>query len=125
MAWTLSGSREKMLHGIARRGDEHEVSIKTKPSKKIFLHLLDRTRVKKIIMSHGIARTVPHSVFKGLRHAGVEVKIIRLHAGRPRVHDDAKREKLLSAAAKGMPLDAALKKFGVSRRSYFYWKRKK
>lgn len=113
-----------MLSDMAKHAADREVFIKTKPSKKIFLHLLDGTAVKKIRMGHGIARTVPQSVFEGLRNAGVEVEIVRLKAGRPERYGKETREKLLAAVSKGMPLEAALEKYGVSRRSYFYWKKK-
>lgn len=122
--WTLSGPRTEMLSAIEAHRASHEVFVKTKPSKRIFLALLERTAVKKIIVSQGIAATMPSRVFDGLRSAGVEIEIREARAGRPDKFDTSLRKKLLSAVASGATLRDALKKFGVSRRSYFYWKKK-
>lgn len=125
LMWVLSGSREEMLAAIAANYGEKAVLLKTKPSKKIFLRLLERTAVKKILMGAGIAKTVPDSVRAGLRNAGVEVEVVPLARGRPGKYGAEVRKGIASAVKGGMPLAAALEKFGVSRRSYFYWKKKK
>lgn len=123
--WELSGTREKMLAGIASHAQEKEVRIKTKPSKKIFFLLLEKTAVRKINMSHGIAKTVTKSVFEGLRNAHVEVREVGLKRGRPAKFSAGKRKDALGALKKGMNTDEVSRKFGVSRRMLFYWKKMK
>ncbi len=122
--WALCGKREEMLEAIGRHRGEREVWIKAKPSKKIFFLLLEKTGVKRLIMARGIAATVPQKIYAGLENAGVKVEVVEGRRGRPEKYKRETKKKLLAAVKAGESIDAAIKKFKVSRRSYFYWKKK-
>ena len=87
--------------------------------------MLQHTKVRKIRMAHGVAKTVPQSVFEGLRQAGVEVVLENRHAGRPEKHSKSVKRKMIAAVAAGMPVAVAVEKFKIPRRTYFYWKKGK
>ena len=122
--WELSGTRAEMEGQMDLHRGEAAVRIMAKPSKKIFFMLLQKTSVKKIAMARGIAKTVPQNIYAGLAQAGVEVEIIQKRRGRKDKFGAEAKGRAVAAVADGMPLVDAMKKFGMSRRSYFYWKKK-
>ncbi len=123
--WELSGTRHEMENAIALHKDEKSVRIMAKPSKKIFFLLLQNTSVKKIVLARGVAKTVPHNMFAGLAQAGVDVEIIQKRRGRKEKYGERVRKEALLAVENGMPVADAMKKFKMSRRSYYYWKKEK
>ncbi|MFA5108360.1 MAG: hypothetical protein WC492_02380 [Candidatus Micrarchaeia archaeon] len=120
----LKGSREKMYGQIFGAGQENEVQIKTKPSKQIFLRLLNQTKVNKISMSEGINRTVPQKVKRALEAAGIEIIIVKKRAGRPQKFSMEKKmlaQELLQSGEKAKDIS---EKVGVPTTAIYFWKRK-
>lgn len=116
----LSGSRKEMEELLLSSPDADEVIVKVKPSRRVFALILDATSAKTVRMSEGVAATVPSKVMKALK-GSVRVVIEKKRRGRPRKWDEKKAKKVI-----GMRLsaDEKAKRLGISRRSYFYLKKK-
>ncbi|MEW5996947.1 MAG: hypothetical protein AB1657_05130 [Candidatus Micrarchaeota archaeon] len=116
----LRGSRKEMLDAILANPRGEEFFIKTKPSVKVFSLLLDATRAKRILMSRGIAKTVPARVMESLRKS-VSVEVRDGKRGRPREFDVKEFLRVLGELEGEKERLAAL---GMSRRTYYYWKKR-
>jgi len=116
----LRGSRKEMLDAILANPRAEEFFIKTKPSVKVFALLLDATRAKKVCMNSGIAKTVPEKVMESLRRS-IAVEIRDGKRGRPREFDEKEFLRVLKEM-KGEK--ERLAELGMSRRTYYYWKKR-
>jgi hypothetical protein len=116
----LRGSRQEMLDSILANSGGEEFFIKTKPSVKVFALLLDATKAKRVFMNAGIARTVPENVLGSLRKS-VSVEIVDGKRGRPRKFGEAEFLRVLRERKGEGERLAAL---GMSRRTYYYWKKR-
>ncbi|PIT84991.1 hypothetical protein COU37_00505 [Candidatus Micrarchaeota archaeon CG10_big_fil_rev_8_21_14_0_10_45_29] len=121
--WELEGARGKMMREIAAHAGEGEVRIKTKPSKTIFLSLLENTRVKNIYMSKGIFATVPKKVVRAVESAGVRVICIERRAGRKSRFGGDVRKSAQKMLMEGKRAKLVAKKLGVPLTSVYFWKK--
>ena len=122
--WVLEGSREKIWQEIALHPAEGEVRVKTKPSRALFLRLLEQTQVKKIYITDGLCKTIPKKVAQALEGAGVELVIIEKSAGRPAKFDEGKKaeaQKMLSCGKTAVQIS---RKLGLPTTAIYAWKRK-
>ena len=116
----LRGSRKEMLDAILANPEGMEFFIKTKPSVKVFALLLDATKAKRVRMNSGIAKTVPEKVISSLRKS-VKVEIGEGKRGRPREFSE---KEFLKVLREMRGEKERLEAFGMSRRTYYYWKKR-
>lgn len=116
----LRGSRKEMLDAILSNPEGEDFFIKTKPSLKVFALLLDATRAKRVRMNSGIAKTVPEKVIASLRKS-IRVDITEGKRGRPREFSE---KDFLKALREHKGEKERLEALGMSRRTYYYWKKR-
>ena len=109
-----------MAAALLGHPEAEEVVVKAKPSRRVFALILDYTDAKRVRMSEALAATVPPKVMKALRES-VKVIVEKGRRGRPRKWSEkgAKRVMKLRGSA-----DKKAERLGISRRSYFYMKKK-
>ncbi|MCK4319661.1 hypothetical protein KAW38_03765 [Candidatus Micrarchaeota archaeon] len=119
----LKGSRGEIYSKIRRNKKKKVFWIKVKPGVRLIVYLLNTTKVRKIIMSRGIASTVNQNVLDGLKNV-VELEIVKSKKGRKNLLTKEK-EKILKRKRRKKPgeLKRILKEMGISRRTYYYWKK--
>ncbi len=121
--WTLAGPRAKLLDDIAAHPHETAVCIKTKPSRALFLRLLDGTKVARVNISAGLWQTVPAKVRAALEKAGVKVNIEGQRAGRPTQYGETVRKQAVGMLQDGKTAKEISIKLNVPTTAIFYWKR--
>ncbi|VVB57301.1 Uncharacterised protein [uncultured archaeon] len=121
--WTLQGRREEMFASIAAHSTEAAVRIKTKPSRQLFLRLLDHTAVKEIRISSGLWKTVPSKVRAALDGVGVRVAVEEKKAGRPAKFGLEKKQKALELLKGGKTAHFISQTLGVPTTSIYWWKK--
>ncbi len=121
--WTLEGPRASLWDDIAAHSGEREVRIKTKPSKALFLRLLDGTKVQQIHITAGLWKTVPAAVKAALEKAGVKVVMVPEGAGRPPQYDEMVRKQAVGLLMDGKTAKEISIKLNVPTTAIFYWKR--
>ncbi|MDE1798183.1 MAG: hypothetical protein KGH63_02145 [Candidatus Micrarchaeota archaeon] len=121
--WTLEGPRGALWDEIAAHPLETEVRIKTKPSKALFLRLLDGTKVQQIHITAGLWKTVPDGVKAALEKAGIKVVMVEEGAGRPAQYDEMVRKQAVGLLQDGKTAKEISIKLNVPTTAIFYWKR--
>ncbi len=116
----LKGSRKEMVDAILANPRGEDFFIKTKPSIKVFALLLDATRARKVRMTRGIAKTVPPKVMGSLGKS-ISVEIVDGKRGRPRKFGE---EEFLKVIREVKGEKERLRALGMSRRTYYYWKKR-
>jgi hypothetical protein len=102
----LFGKRSEMFSQIDKNPNCEQVIIRTKPSKSIFFHILQKTKVKEIYMTAGILRTVSVKLRNALNDAGVKTHLIDKKAGRPQKYE---KEKMIEAVKRFQQGESATK----------------
>lgn len=120
----LNGTRKQMYVAIAKHRNEDEVRIMTKPSRALFFHLLQTTKVNKIHMTNGIFATVPKKVLDALQSAGVSVHVIRKRAGRPQKFSHDKKIEALRMLQKGTSASKISEELKIPTTSIYAWVRR-
>ncbi|MFH0927689.1 MAG: transposase [Candidatus Micrarchaeota archaeon] len=120
----ISGTRKEMFGQIDANSHELSARILAKPSKAVFLHLLQKTKVEKIYMTPGIFATVPKKVLDALDGAGVSVEIVQKRAGRPAKFEEGKKIEALRMLKEGKTAAKISNKLGVPATSIYAWKRR-
>ncbi len=121
--WTLQGKRSEMYASIAAHASETAVLIKTKPSRQLFLRLIDQTAVKEITFSPGIAKTIPQKVKTALENAGVKISILSAHAGRPPKFDEKTKKEALVRLENKESAKQISQQLGIPATAVYFWKR--
>lgn len=117
----IKGRRKEIAEVIKRSPDAEEVILKTKPSKYIFLLLLDRTKMKKIVASKAVYESIGRKYWKALREMGISIKIEKRKKGVKKYSEKLRRKILREIKKKGVHRTA--RKYGVGRRTIYYWMR--
>lgn len=120
----LEGSRKEMCERISQKPDALEARIKAKPSRQLFLRLLEQTRVKKIYMTSGILKTVSKKVVAALEAAGIKIVVLEKKAGRSPKFSLQKKEEALKMINEGQSAKKISKKLGVPTTAIYSWKRR-
>jgi hypothetical protein len=119
----LKGNREQILALIRKNPQAEQVEILTKPSKIIFLNLLDGTKVKTIMMGRGIARTIPKKVIDALKKSAIEVVITEKKAGRAKKFSASLKKKALQMIRDGIKARRISDTLRIPITTVYYWKR--
>lgn len=117
----IKGRRKEIAEVIKRSPDAEEVILKTKPSKYIFLLLLNRTKMKKIVASKAVYESIGRKYWKALREMGIWIKIEKRKKGVKKYSEKFRRKILREIKKKGVSRVA--RKYGVGRRTIYYWMR--
>ena len=120
----IGGDRGRMFEAIDANPQAASARILTKPSKAVFLHLLQKTKVSKVFMTQGIFATVPKKVLDALGGAGVTVEIVQKKAGRPAKFSSGLKIEALRMLKEGMGTAEISQKIGVPTTSVYAWKRR-
>lgn len=120
--WVLEGPREKIIQSISLHPNEKEVKIKAKPSRKIFLLLLQSTKVTRIYMGEGLAKTVSKKVKEALSSAGAELIVVKKRAGSPEKFGMEVREKAVWMLKEGKTAKEISAALNVPTTSIYFWK---
>lgn len=115
----IAGKRMEIMGRIEKNPDAEEIVLKTKPSKFLFLLLLNKTKMKKMFVSEAIYKSVSKKYWKALKDVGVKIKVEKRKRGRREYPKKLKRKILKEAKKKGVSKTA--KKYGIGRRSIYYW----
>ncbi len=121
--WTLQGKRAEIYASIAAHWAETSVRIRTKPGRQLFLRLLEQTATKEILVSPGIAKTIPQKVRTALERAGVEISILPAHAGRPPKFDEKTKKEALARLESKESAKQISQELGIPATAVYYWKR--
>jgi hypothetical protein len=121
--WELEGSRKEMWGQIDANHGAREVRIKTKPSRRIFFMLLEKTQVRKIYITGGLLKTVSKKVIDALKSSGIEITLLEGHAGRPAVFSDEIKEKAIEMMYGGKRVKKISEELGVPATAIYAWKR--
>ncbi len=121
--WTLQGKRAGIYSFLAAHGGESAVCIKTKPSRRLFLLLLEQTKVREISISPGLWKTVPAKVRAALENVGVKVDVAGKRAGRPVKYAKEAREMALGMVWEGRTANEIARIFGLPQTALYWWKR--
>lgn len=121
--WALDGTREKIMQGISLHPNEVEVRLKKKPSRKVFLLLLQSTKVSRIYMSEGLAKTVSKKTKEALHSAGAELIILKKRAGRPGKFGMEIKEKAIWMLNEGKTAKEISAALNVPVTSVYFWKK--
>jgi len=120
----LFGKRADMFELIDSNPNEVEARIRTKPSKAVFFHLLQRTKVSRILITRGIFATVPKKVSDALESSSVRIEIIEKKAGRPAEFETEKKLLALGMLREGKSAKKISQALGVPTTSIYAWKRR-
>lgn len=119
----LSGTRQEMFSSIRSNREETDVCILTKPSKIIFLSLLENTKVERIHLSRGIYSTISKKVLEALKKSGIDIIMTKKGAGRPAKFSKEIKDKVLMRVRGGMAAKKISEELGVPTTTIYYWKR--
>ncbi len=120
--WNLRGTRLEMWQEIAAHRHETVVCIKTKPSRQLFLRLIDQTEVKEIFISSGIYKTVPQKVKDALNGVGVRILVEGNRAGRPAKYPEKKKQKALELLHAKKTAKEISRELSVPTSAIYWWK---
>ncbi|MEM4331781.1 MAG: hypothetical protein QW500_00705 [Candidatus Micrarchaeia archaeon] len=118
----LYGKNSEVISTIYNNRASEEFIIRRKVSKKILYLLLEATRVKKIIISKNIARTLPKKSLSALEKTGVQVCILDyVKKGRRKKYDVEHIIGLLNR--KKIPLKDISRDEKIPLRTLYYYKK--
>ena len=120
MRITLEGKRSSIFEKISSSPEATEAVLKTKPGRLLLAHLLNRTKVKRIICSRGIYRTFSAKMLSALENIRVRIEISGASPGRPVLYDEKLIEKARAMLKKGKTRKEAAKELGISERNLYY-----
>ena len=120
----IYGKRTEMLAQIESGANETEAVIRTKPSKAVFFHLLQKTNVNRLNITPGIFQTVPKKVLNALKSSGIAIEIIEKKAGRPAKFGSEKKLQALRMIKEGRSARKISEHLGVPTTSIYAWKRR-
>ena len=120
----LSGTRKDMFARIGGSADATEARIFTKPSKAIFFHLLQKTKVSRIYMTRGIFATVSTKLLGALKASGISVEILENKVGRPAKFEHDKKLDAIRMLKEGKTAAKISNLLGVPTTSIYAWKRR-
>ena len=115
----IKGRRKEIVEAVEKNPDAEKIVLKTKPSKFLFLLLLNRTKMKKILASKAVYKSIARKYWKVLEEMGVKIKIEKKKRGRKNYPKKMKRKILKEIKKKGISKIA--RKYKVGRRSIYYW----
>jgi len=115
----IRGKRKEITETLEKNPEAEKIVLKTKPSKFLFVLLLNRTKMKKVFVSRAIYRSVGKKYWKTLKEMGVKIKIEKRARGRRGYKKKIKRKIVREAKKKGISRTA--RKHGVGRRTVYYW----
>ncbi|MCX8200402.1 MAG: hypothetical protein N3G76_02950 [Candidatus Micrarchaeota archaeon] len=119
----LRGKNSCVIATIWKNKDETDFAIRRKVSNKILYLLLEATRVKKILISRSIARTLPKNSLDALLKTGVEVCIQdRTKKGRREKYDVEKLASLL--CRKKIDMKRVSEDEKIPLRTLYYYRKK-
>jgi len=110
----LGGSRKKIFELINSNKNESEVRLATKPSKKIFVSLLSNMKIKKIYLTDGIIKTIPHRVLNALKKANIKIIKIKTKRGRKPIYSTKKKNQVIKLLKKGLKAKNICSRLGIS-----------
>ncbi|MBN2121868.1 hypothetical protein JW721_02325 [Candidatus Micrarchaeota archaeon] len=116
----LKGTRDQIYSQISGNKDSEAFFLKTKPNVMMFVVLLNETKIKDLYISEGIYRTIPQKVMKSLKKS-VNLVVKKCRRGRPHKYSEEEIRRILQESGSN---DEKMKKLGMPRRTFFYWKRK-
>ena len=116
----LKGTRDTIYRSINENKESDSFFLKTKPNVMMFVVLLNETNIKKLYISEGVSRTIPQKVIGSLGKS-VEVIVRKCKRGRPQKYSEKRIAQILSKKTSN---DEKMKKLGMPRRTFFYWKKK-
>ncbi|OIO22000.1 hypothetical protein COV61_05685 [Candidatus Micrarchaeota archaeon CG11_big_fil_rev_8_21_14_0_20_47_5] len=116
----LSGKRSEIMHIIEENPLCKTFILKVKPSKSFFAVLLSKTKVKKLIATKGILKTIGKDVLSALRKNGVRVEVRKSALGRKRRIGNAGIVKAIKRIGAGETLEEAAKLSGLSKWGLIY-----
>ncbi len=70
----IKGRRKEIVEAVEKNPDAEKIVLKTKPSKFLFLLLLNRTKMKKILASKAVYKSIARKYWKVLEEMGVKKK---------------------------------------------------
>ena len=117
----LFGNRIQILRTIDKNKKKEEFFLRNKASIPLLVYLLNNTKIKKLIVLPGVERIMPEKVKKSLLESGVELIISEEKIGRPREIDPKKFSERLGERITDKE---KIKKLKISRRNFYYWKKK-
>lgn len=120
----LFGKRKDMLGEIEKNPQAVRVRVRTKPSKAIFFHLLQKTKTERVIMTPGIFATVPKKVLDALSESGITIEVIEKRAGRPAKFPAEKRLEALRMLGEGKSARKISERLQISQTAIYAWKRR-
>jgi len=115
----IKGKRKEIMEILEKNPEANQIILKTKPSKFLFVLLLNRTKMKKVFVSRAIYRSVQKKYWKVLEEMGVKIKIEKRRRGRKGYEKKIKRKIVQDAKKKGVSRVA--RKYGVGRRTIYNW----
>lgn len=116
----LSGKRSEIMRIVEENPLCETFILKVKPSKSLFAVLLSKTKVKKLIVTKGILKTIGKSVLSALRKSGVGIEVGKSALGRKRRIDEAGMLEAIKRIVKGETLGEAAKLSGLSKWGLIY-----
>jgi len=117
----LSGTRKEIIDKINENKNSRVFFLKTKPSTSLFLYLLNNTKIEKLILLPSIKKTIPKKVLDALKKSRIIIRIKKMKTGRPLKIDIKRFEKI---AGKNMKDKRKIEKLKISRRAFYYNKKK-
>jgi hypothetical protein len=119
-AVVLKGTRDQIYSQISGNKDSEAFFLKTKPNVMMFVVLLNETKIKELYITEGIYRTIPQKVMKSLKKS-VNLVVKKCRRGRPQKYSEEEIRGVLQGSGNN---GEKMKKLGMPRRTFFYWKRK-
>ena len=102
--------------------ESEEVVVSAKPTKRLIALILDAyPNLKHIIFSERVRRYIPIRYIKTLNELGIKCSFKKLKKGR-KGYDEQFKKKVV-AFSKKHGVSKTIRKFKVSRRTIYYWKK--
>lgn len=116
----LKGKRKEILDIIKENKNSEIFFLKVKASIALFVYLLNNSKIKKLIVLPSIYGLLNRKVLDALKKSGVEIEVRKRNVGRPRINE----EKILKVLRKKGRDKDKIKELRISRRVFYYYKKK-
>jgi hypothetical protein len=119
----IKGTRKEIFKLLKDNPNQTQANLLIKPSKVVFITILDQTQINKIYLTRGIYKTISKKVVDAAKHAGIEFIIQKTKAGRPYKFDKKTKTQVVSLLKRGKTAAKISAELGIPITSIYYWKR--
>jgi hypothetical protein len=118
----IRGTRSRINELLARNPEITDALLYAKPSKRILFGMLNAfPNLKRIVVGKGIAKQMPKRQIEALEKVGIRVEIEARKRGKRPMFSEQQKRTMIAEFRKDKN---SIKKYGISRRSIYYWMKK-